>query len=276
MEEANPLNLCHVQKKSLIINRTQTLLHAIALLLLIYYRSSYLLQTEKTTIPLTLVFISELILSFIWLLGQSFGWRPVLRTVFPERLPEDKLLPAVDVFICTADPNKEPTVEVMNTVISALGLDYPANKLRVYVSDDGGSCVTLSAIKEAWRFTKCWLPFCRRFGLNCRCPEAYFAGLDDDDDADYDDEFIDEKTRVQNEYEVFLKRVMAIRGSDESTTVNKDHSAVVEVINEISNDTSISNPHQEEMPLLVYIAREKRPSFLHHFKAGALNVLVSL
>lgn len=29
-----------------------------------------------------------------------------------------------------------------------------------------------------------------------------------------------------------------------------------------------------EMPLLVYVSREKRPSQLHHFKAGALNVLV--
>lgn len=30
----------------------------------------------------------------------------------------------------------------------------------------------------------------------------------------------------------------------------------------------------EEMPLLVYVAREKRPSHKHNFKAGALNVLV--
>ena len=29
-----------------------------------------------------------------------------------------------------------------------------------------------------------------------------------------------------------------------------------------------------QMPLLVYVAREKRPFHPHHFKAGALNVLV--
>ena len=29
-----------------------------------------------------------------------------------------------------------------------------------------------------------------------------------------------------------------------------------------------------EMPLLVYVSREKRPEHLYHFKAGALNVLV--
>lgn len=31
---------------------------------------------------------------------------------------------------------------------------------------------------------------------------------------------------------------------------------------------------QENIPLLVYVAREKRPSHPHHFKAGAVNVLV--
>lgn len=34
------------------------------------------------------------------------------------------------------------------------------------------------------------------------------------------------------------------------------------------------DPNQKGMPLLVYVAREKRPSNLHHFKAGAINVLV--
>lgn len=32
----------------------------------------------------------------------------------------------------------------------------------------------------------------------------------------------------------------------------------------------------KEIPLLVYVSREKRPHQPHHFKAGALNVLVSL
>lgn len=31
----------------------------------------------------------------------------------------------------------------------------------------------------------------------------------------------------------------------------------------------------KEMPLLVYIAREKRPGHPHHFKGGALNILVN-
>lgn len=33
---------------------------------------------------------------------------------------------------------------------------------------------------------------------------------------------------------------------------------------------------EEGVPRLVYISREKRPKHLHHFKAGAMNVLVHL
>lgn len=34
--------------------------------------------------------------------------------------------------------------------------------------------------------------------------------------------------------------------------------------------------NQVEMPLLVYVSRERRPPHPHHFKAGALNCLVFL
>ena len=94
--------------------------------------------------------------------------------MFPERLPEDRELGAIDVFICTADPKKEPPVKVMNTVLSAMVLDYPPEKLSVYLSDDGGSSLTLYAIREAWRFARLWIPFCKSYGIRTGCPEAYF------------------------------------------------------------------------------------------------------
>ncbi|KAK9931049.1 hypothetical protein M0R45_018345 [Rubus argutus] len=118
-------------------------------------------DTKTPILPWLLIFAAELLLSFEWLLTQAFRWRPVSRTVFPERLPEDDKLPAVDVFICTADPEKEPPVLVMNTVISAMALDYPPEKLHVYLSDDGGADVTLKGMREAWRFAKWWIPFCK-------------------------------------------------------------------------------------------------------------------
>jgi hypothetical protein len=44
------------------------------------------------------------------------------------------------------------------------------------------------------------------------------------------------------------------------------------VIEDDANDTVLAD--QAKIPLLVYVSREKRPSHPHHFKAGALNVLV--
>ncbi|ONH95770.1 hypothetical protein PRUPE_7G089900 [Prunus persica] len=149
-----PLNLCHVHKLSIVINRTHIFFHSIALVFLLYYRAFFFFfqdstKTKATTIAWLLVFVSEILLFFEWLLGQSSRWRPVSRTAFPERLPANDKLPAVDVFICTADPEKEPTVGVMNTVLSAMAMDYPPEKLHVYLSDDGGAAVTLKEEEDA-------------------------------------------------------------------------------------------------------------------------------
>lgn len=139
-------------------------------------------STPLASLPAQLlVFALELLLSLLWLLNQAYLWNPVSRRVFPERLPENEQnLPAIDVFICTADPKKEPPVEVMNTVLSAMALDYPSKKLHVYLSDDAGSALTLLALRQACAFASSWLPFCRRFGIKTRCPKVYFSNLNDD------------------------------------------------------------------------------------------------
>ncbi|MFS7924774.1 putative cellulose synthase (UDP-forming) [Helianthus anomalus] len=155
---SHPLHLCHLKKSTLIINRLYILFHSIAIFILIFFRISSILtlfhSKNQPLVPHLLIFISELTLSFLWFLNQSFYWRPVTRTVFPERLPEDDQLPPIDVFICTADPRAEPPLGVMNTVISAMALNYPAGKLTVYLSDDGGCPVTLEAMREALKFAK--------------------------------------------------------------------------------------------------------------------------
>ncbi|KAI8010356.1 Cellulose synthase-like protein G2 [Camellia lanceoleosa] len=270
-----PLNISHVQKTSLIINRTHSVLHSTALATLIYYRSSTIFQTlkagDKPIFPLLFLSFAELILSFIWVLGIAYRWRPVSRTAFPDRLPEDEELPAIDVFICTTDPNKEPTVEVMNTVVSAMAMDYPVEKLCVYLSDDGGSDVTLNAMKEAWRFSKCWVPFCRRFGVETRCPEAYFLE-ENRGKKDWRSDFLAKEEKVKEKYQEFKERVMRIR-EKASFTINGDHPPLIEVINEKGMNEEV-DAEKVEIPLLVYVSREKRPSLPHHFKAGAINVLL--
>ncbi|KAF8014561.1 hypothetical protein BT93_H0396 [Corymbia citriodora subsp. variegata] len=256
---SGPLNLCHVLTKSIIINRTHMLVHAIALSALIYYRASFFfkesnLRDTATTLVWFIIFLAELGLSFLWLLSQAFRWRPVRRTAFPERLPEDEKLPPIDVFVCTADPEKEPTVDVMNTVVSAMALNYPPEKLHVYLSDDGGSPLTLHGTREAHNFARWWLPFCKRYGIKTRCPKAYFREEEDGEDSDMSSD---------NEFDSEKKKIKVVRGnaSDE-----------------------VGQAHQEPMPQLIYVSREKQrqkgphlekqPSHHHHFKAGALNVLL--
>nr|XP_043631025.1 cellulose synthase-like protein G2 [Erigeron canadensis] len=278
MSSDKPLHVTHVKTQTIIINRLYTLFHSIAITILLYYRISSILTLRHTKtpqvpfIPHLLIFVSEFILSCIWLLSQSFLWRPITRTVFPERLPQDDQLPSIDVFICTADPQKEPPLGVMNTVLSAMALNYPVGKLSVYLSDDAGCSVTLEALQEAWKFSKTWVPFCKKYGVKTICPEAYFGKgeLDDDNKANTVmkiDEFGSEKDRIKEEYELFVRKVIKISESERCVS-NKNHSAVVEVMFDESRGD------QRQVPLLVYVSREKRPSYPHLFKAGSLNALL--
>lgn len=84
-------------------------------------------------------------------------------------------LPCVDIFVCTADPKIEPPMLVINTVLSVMAYDYPPEKLAVYLSDDAGSDLTFYALLEASRFAKHWLPYCKKFGVEPRSPQAYFS-----------------------------------------------------------------------------------------------------
>lgn len=86
----------------------------------------------------------------------------------------------MDIFVCTADPRSEPPILVVSAVLSVMAYSYPADKLSVYLSDDGCSALTFYALWEASRFAKLWLPFCRRHSVEPRSPAAYFSETDDD------------------------------------------------------------------------------------------------
>ncbi|GLT42236.1 hypothetical protein SLA2020_162490 [Shorea laevis] len=276
MENSVPLHTCHVHNFNLLFNRSHAFLHSTAIAFLIYYRTSFLFLETKTRppiIPWLLLFASELLLTFSWLLNLSYRWRPVSRKVFPERLPGDDELPAIDVFICTADPDKEPTLGVMNTVLSSMALEYPPGKLHVYLSDDGGSPLTLKGMREAWSFARWWLPFCRKYGVKTRCPQAYFMGTDEDDDHG-SSEFAEERKNIKEKYEQMKEAIMQAKESSKlsgpSCLCSHDHPPAIEVI----EDNPPRNESPTKMPLLVYVSRGKTPSHPHHFKAGALNVLL--
>lgn len=126
------------------------------------------------------IFCAEIWFGFYWILTQALRWRPVYRSTFKERLLmryEKHKLPKVDIFVCTADPMIEPAIMVINTILSVMAYDYPSEKLSIYLSDDGGSILTFYALFEASFFSKAWLPYCRKYGIEPRSPAAYFALL---------------------------------------------------------------------------------------------------
>ncbi|XP_048561926.1 cellulose synthase A catalytic subunit 7 [UDP-forming]-like isoform X1 [Triticum urartu] len=225
---------------------------------------------------------ADLVLLFLWALSQAPMWRPVSRAAFPSRLSRPAL-PAVDVMVVTADPDKEPAAKVMNTVVSAMALDYPGGRFSVYLSDDAGSPRTLLAARKAYALARAWVPFCRKYGVRCPCPDRFFAGDDQLDLGDHHrQELDDDRLRIKNMYETFkegVEEVMNDATLSQSWT-KADHDAHVEIItDEQGQDSSHINSgdgdeDEDAMPLLVYVSREKRRSSTHHFKAGALNVLL--
>nr|UMX47349.1 cellulose synthase-like M 1 CSLM1 [Aralia elata] len=276
------LHTATVQKLEATINRTHILFHFLLILSVFYYRLFSLLNsTPGHNFPATtwiFMIIAELILTFAWFFGQSFRWRPVSRSVHPENLPGDKALPGVDVFICTAEPKKEPTLEVMNTVISAMCLDYPPEKLAVYLSDDGGAAVTLSGMREAAVFARWWIPFCRKYNIKTRCPGAYFSAFTDGYEQDIrGGEFQVEQDKIKLKYEHFKKVVESggddAQADDMNNITGDGRAPLVQVIHDVSRGKE-DDENDVKMPLLVYVSRERRPSYPHRFKAGALNALL--
>ncbi|KAK9672827.1 hypothetical protein RND81_12G127400 [Saponaria officinalis] len=274
-----PLQTSHVLKLRAIFNKIYSFSQFIAINAIFYYRVPYFFNKNDPKynmvhlLPWVAIFIGEIFATFMWVLRQPAFWWPVTRATFPDRLPKDKELPKIDVFICTADPKREPTIDVMNTVISAMALDYPSAKLSVYLSDDGGALVTLNGLRECWIFATWWLPFVKRYNVKTICPRAYF---EKGDEPSQNMVFLEDRKLVKEKYERFEKRAREMMSKEEVSSDTKkspsNHPAIVQMINE-SNSEAV-NPEQTDMPLLVYIAREKNPSHPHNFKAGALNVLI--
>ncbi|XP_052210714.1 cellulose synthase-like protein G3 isoform X2 [Diospyros lotus] len=161
-------------------NRAFALVYTCAILAVLCRHAAAALgsATYLSLVTSATFFIADLVLGFLWFSAQSFRFRPVHRRAFPENLEKvvkRRDFPALDIFICTADPYKEPPMTVVNTALSVMAYDYPPEKISVYVSDDGGSQLTLFAFMEAARFASHWIPFCRKKEIVERCPEAFFG-----------------------------------------------------------------------------------------------------
>ncbi|NP_001312567.1 cellulose synthase-like protein G3 [Nicotiana tabacum] len=280
------LHSLKVKPLQLILNRAFALIYLFAILALFYNHTLKLLNSTSfiSFSILFLILISDIILAFMWSTVQSFRMRPLIRTEYPEKLKNFSAgnFPSLDIFICTADPYKEPPLNVVNTALSVMAYDYPIEKVSVYVSDDGGSELTLFAFMEAAKFAVFWLPFCRENKIVERCPDAYFSSNYTEDSETQKIKLMYEsmKTRIENVVERGKVEEDYINNEEERQIFSKywtagftrhNHPSIIQVLLESGKDRDITG---DEMPNLIYLSREKSKNSPHYFKAGALNALL--
>ncbi|KHN34145.1 Cellulose synthase-like protein D1 [Glycine soja] len=169
--------------------------------------------------------VCEIWFAFSWLLDQLPKLCPVNRStdlnVLKEKFetptpnnPTGKSdLPGIDIFVSTADPEKEPPLVTANTILSILAADYPVEKLSCYVSDDGGALLTFEAMAEAASFANVWVPFCRKHDIEPRNPESYFNLKRDPYKNKVKPDFVKDRRRVKREYDEFKVRINSLPDS---------------------------------------------------------------
>ncbi|WJZ83638.1 hypothetical protein VitviT2T_003304 [Vitis vinifera] len=237
--------------------------------------------------------ICEIWFAISWILDQFPKWLPIDRETYLDRLSlrydkegQPSQLSSVDIFVSTVDPLKEPPLVTANTVLSILAVDYPVDKVSCYVSDDGAAMLTFEALSETSEFARKWVPFCKKFNIEPRAPEFYFAQKIDYLQDKVLTSFVKDRRAMKREYEEFKVRINALvakaqKVPEEGWTMQdgtpwpgnnvRDHPGMIQVF---LGQSGGHDTEGNELPRLVYVSREKRPGFNHHKKAGAMNALV--
>ncbi|PRQ19487.1 putative cellulose synthase (UDP-forming) chromatin regulator PHD family [Rosa chinensis] len=267
------------------------IIRLVALGFFFHYR---ILNPVNDAYPLWLIsVICEIWFGVSWILDQFPKWLPIDRETYLDRLSlryekegQPSQLSPVDIFVSTVDPLKEPPLVTANTVLSILAVDYPVDKVSCYVSDDGAAMLTFEALSETSEFAKKWVPFCKKFNIEPRAPEFYFAQKIDYLRDKVLPSFVKDRRAMKREYEEFKVRINALvakatKVPEEGWTMQdgtpwpgnsvRDHPGMIQVFLGQSGGLDTDG---NELPRLVYVSREKRPGFTHHKKAGAMNALV--
>ncbi|KAG2635107.1 hypothetical protein PVAP13_2NG336042 [Panicum virgatum] len=266
----------------------------VRLVVLAFFLRYRILHPVPDAIGLWLVsIICEIWFAISWILDQFPKWFPIDRETYLDRLSlryeregEPSLLSAVDLFVSTVDPLKEPPLVTANTVLSILAVDYPVDKVSCYVSDDGASMLTFEALSETAEFARKWVPFCKKFSIEPRAPEFYFSLKVDYLKDKVQPTFVQERRAMKREYEEFKVRINALvakamkvpaegwimkDGTPWPGNNTRDHPGMIQVF---LGHSGGHDTEGNELPRLVYVSREKRPGFQHHKKAGAMNALI--
>nr|CAB3492778.1 unnamed protein product [Digitaria exilis] len=271
--------------------RMVIVIRLIVLCIFLHYRIT---NPVRNAYPLWLLsVICEIWFAFSWILDQFPKWSPINRETYLDRLAlrydregEPSQLAPVDIFVSTVDPMKEPPLVTANTVLSILAVDYPVDKVSCYVSDDGAAMLTFDALAETSEFARKWVPFCKKYNIEPRAPEWYFAQKIDYLKDKVQTSFVKERRAMKREYEEFKVRINGLvakaqkvpeegwimqDGTPWPGNNTRDHPGMIQVFLGHSGGLDAEG---NELPRLVYVSREKRPGFQHHKKAGAMNALV--
>ncbi|GKV06930.1 hypothetical protein SLEP1_g18747 [Rubroshorea leprosula] len=169
--------------------------------------------------------VCEVWFAFSWILDQVPKLCPVnrstdlqvLREKFEMPSPSNPTgrsdLPGVDLFVSTADPEKEPPLVTANTILSILAVDYPVEKISCYISDDGGALLTFEAMAEAASFADLWVPFCRKHNIEPRNPDTYFSLKVDPTKNKSRPDFVKDRRKIKREYDEFKVRINGLPDS---------------------------------------------------------------
>ncbi|CAN1779048.1 Cellulose synthase-like protein G3 [Linum perenne] len=272
-------------------NRLFAPIYLLAILSLFYHHTTNLLRYSTSSSHFFITFtllLADVVLAFMWATNQAYRMNPIRRREMPHNLHvvvSRESLPGLDVFICTEDPYKEPPIGVVNTALSMMAYDYPKDKLSVYVSDDGGSQLTLFAFVEAAKFAAVWVPFCERNRVVDRNPAAYFESGDfcyssSGEVEEIKNMYVNMKLKVEHVLErgkvdeQFINDIEENRIFDKWTDkfTKQNHPSIIQVSKSPSGKDK--DVDEQTMPNLIYVSRQKSSSSPHHFKAGALNVLL--
>lgn len=151
-------------------------LRLLLLLIGVFITTRYLLWRAFYTLPDTsllefglgvTLFAGEVFTFLIFILGAFVSLQPLVRPVAP--LPEDRSAwPSVDVLI----PSYNESPELLETtLLGAINIDYPADKINVYLLDDGATTAKRSqpspqGREEAWSRRRTLKALCKRIGVH--------------------------------------------------------------------------------------------------------------
>ncbi|KAL5059792.1 hypothetical protein RYX36_031396 [Vicia faba] len=175
------------------------------LLVLLGYRFS---SHGNYSFPWFVAFLCESWFTITWITTISTKWTPTPTKIFLHRLAHrvsESELPTLDLFVTTAYPVLEPPIITVNTVLPLLALDYPSNKLVFYVSVDACSPVTFYALQEATKFDEIWVPFSKKYNVQCRSPFRYFCdkAVDNKDFPEFKQDWL----KMKEEYEQLNSKI---------------------------------------------------------------------